>query len=112
MKLITKALEKVFSRYPIYSTDGKPAEEKKALAVFFTPWGVNTWIVAEAEKQENGDYTFFGYVKTDLTYGQWEWGYFTLSEMASIRGPWGLKIEREMYTTPAKYTVAEIVSKH
>lgn len=111
MKLITKALEKVFQKYPIYSTDGKPAEEKKALAVFFTPWGSATWVVCEAEQDAENpqEWTFYGYVTTGY---EWEWGYFTLSQLKEIRGPWGLQVEREKYTAPAKYTVAEIVSKH
>lgn len=91
MKLITKEIEKAFLSHPIYSTDGR--KEKKILAKFFTPWGNWTWYVTEAEKREDGDWLFFGYV-VGLDN---EWGYFTLSQLKSIRGPFGLTVERDMY---------------
>ena len=92
MKLITKAIEKELLRHPLYSTDGK--ENKKVIVKFFNPCGVGTWLVYEGEKLENGDWEFFGNV--DLGYG-YEMGYFRLSDLTSIRLPFGLKIERDMY---------------
>ena len=68
MKLITKAIEKKLSKFPLYSTDG---QENKEVIV-----------------------KFFGSV--DLGYGS-ELGYFRLSELQSIRLPFGLSIERDMY---------------
>lgn len=92
MKLVTKSLEKKFEKTPLYSQDGK-GENAKVLAKFFTPWANWTWYVLEAEKQENGDYLFFGYVQGY----EGEYGYFALSQLAEISGPFGLKIERDMY---------------
>ena len=90
MKLITKEIEKKLLSHPLYSTDGNMT--KDVLVKFFNPCGAGTWYVFEAEKHEN-DWEFFGLV--DLY--EKEIGYFTLSELESIRLPFGLSIERDMY---------------
>jgi len=90
MKLITKAIEKKLESHPLYSTDGNAV--KDILVKFFNPCGIGTWYVFEAEK--NGDdWTFFGLV--DLY--EKELGYFTLSELESVKLPFGLTIERDKY---------------
>ena len=90
MKLITKAIEKKLLANPLYSTDGNIV--KDVLVKFFNPCGSGTWYVFEAEKNGN-DWEFFGLV--DLF--EKELGYFTLSELESIKLPFGLSIERDMY---------------
>ena len=47
MKLITKALEKTFAKYPLYSQDGK-GNDAVAIAKFFLPGSGFTWYVTEA----------------------------------------------------------------
>lgn len=96
MKLITKAIENKLLKHPLYSTDGNPI--KDVLVKFFNPCGIGTWYVFEAQK--NGDdWEFFGLV--DL-YDK-ELGYFTLSELQSVKLPFGLSIERDMYFEGYKY---------
>ena len=90
MKLITKAIEKKLLNTPLYSTDGNIV--KDVLVKFFNPCGAGTWYVFEANKIGN-DWEFFGLV--DLY--EKELGYFTLSELESVRLPFGLSIERDMY---------------
>ena len=92
MKLITKAIEKKLAKFPLYSTNGKG--NKEVIVKFFNPCGAGTWLVYEGEKLEDGDWEFFGSV--DLGYGA-ELGYFRLSDLQSIRLPFGLTIERDMY---------------
>lgn len=84
MKLLTKAIEKTLPA--LYATDGQ--KEKKVQVKFFTPFSNWTWYVFEGEKQEDGDYLFFGLVEGHET----EMGYFTLSELSSS----GL-VERDRY---------------
>lgn len=96
MKLITKAIEKKLLTHPLYSTDGNMI--KDVLVKFFNPCGSGTWYVFEAEKNGN-DWEFFGLV--DLF--EKELGYFTLSELESIKLPFGLSIERDMYFDNKKY---------
>lgn len=47
MKLITKALEKTFAKYPMYSQDGK-GNDAVVIAKFFLPGSGFTWYVTEA----------------------------------------------------------------
>jgi Protein of unknown function (DUF2958) len=61
----------------------------------FTPWTSWTWFITEGEDRD-GDYLMFGYV-----IGQdREWGYFSMNELQSVTGPFGLKIERDIHFTP------------
>lgn len=98
MKLVTKEVEKRLEKFPIRSQEN--VENKKVLVKFFI--GSCTWIVTEAEKMENGDWEFFGWV--NLGYGG-EWGYFRLSEFADVKVPIRLSnivigyanVEREQY---------------
>lgn len=92
MKLITKKIENELSKYPLYSQDDK-GEDAVAVCKFFLQGF--TWYVLEAEKKGD-DYTFFGLVDGL----EREYGYFTLSELQSLRGRWGLTVERDMYFKP------------
>jgi len=98
MKLLTEAIRKTLP--PLHSQDGK-GEEAIVHAKFFTPDSSWTWFATEGEPitDENGsevDFLFFG-----LVYGlEKEYGYFSLKELESVRGPMGLEIERDMFFTP------------
>ena len=95
MKLITKQLEREFAKYPLYSQDGK-GKDAKVLAKFFLQ--SFTWYVLEFD----GNDTFFGIV---INGDDGEYGYFSLSELQSVRGMWGLGVERDKYFNPT--TIAE-----
>ncbi|MBS0253610.1 MAG: DUF2958 domain-containing protein [Proteobacteria bacterium] len=58
----------------------------------FNPLGAATWLATELDA--DGD-TLFGLA--DLGFGSPELGSFSLSEMASVRLPLGLGIERDLY---------------
>lgn len=94
MKLVTKQIEKAFASHPLYSQDGK-GFKATAIAKYFLPCGAWTWYVTEAEKQDNGDWLFFGLVING--YGEKEFGYFTLSQLQEIRAYGCITIERDMY---------------
>lgn len=87
MKLITKQLQKDLAKYPLYSQDGK-GEDAVVVCKFFLQG--YTWYVLEAEKADNG-YEFFGIIVGQHT----EYGYFTLSQLESVTGQWGLRVERD-----------------
>lgn len=94
MVLMTKELERAFEKSPLYSKDGQ-GEDAEIVVKYFNPAGAGTWLITEGEKQENGDWLFFGYCHiTD-----WEWGYVMLSELESVRLPFGLTIERDLYAS-------------
>lgn len=56
--------------------------------------GAGTWLITEAEKQEDGDWKLFGFCHIY----EWEWGYLMLSDLQRIVLPGGLGIERDLYT--------------
>lgn len=90
MKLLTKEIEKKLNKFPLCSQDGK-GEDAEVIVKFFNAWGVGTWLVTEGEKQEDGDWLFFGWVEIGQ---EWEAGYFMLSELQSIR-----TMERDLYSS-------------
>lgn len=57
----------------------------------FNPCGAATWLVTELQDDDD---TLFGLA--DLGFGCPELGYFSLNEIASIRLPFGLGIERDL----------------
>ena len=95
MKLLTKEIITKLEKHPFGSQDDVPSMERKVLVKFFNPYGVGTWIITEAEKQENGDWLMYGL--GELGYG-YEWGYVSFNELNELRvPPFGLPIERDMY---------------
>jgi len=89
MKLLTKEIRKRLP--PLYSQDGKGGRAV-AQVKFFSPSSSWTWYGVEFD----GEDTFFGLVDGHCK----ELGYFSLSELESVRGPMGLPIERDMYWQP------------
>lgn len=80
MKLMTKKIEKKLSKYSLGSQESL-GDDAEMIVKFFNPCGAGTWLVTEGEKQENGDWLFFGKVHIHET----EYGYFLLSELQSIK---------------------------
>jgi hypothetical protein len=91
MKLLTAEIIKKLEKSPLYSTE--KINVKPIIVKYFNPTGSGSWYVVEGAKQEDGDWLFFGLV--DLL--EKEWGYFTLSELQSVKGRLGLGIERDMW---------------
>jgi len=94
MMLLTKQLEKRFAKV------GSQEEKKDPviIAKFFNPQGSGTWYATEYDPVNK---TFFGYVSI---FGDWndEWGTFSLAELESYVGPWGLGIERDLFWQETK----------
>ena len=81
MQLITKEIQKKLN-----------AKGNKPVLKLFTPWGGATWLISEIDT--DGD-TMFGLC--DLGLGFVELGSVSLKELQNLRGPMGLKVERDMY---------------
>jgi hypothetical protein len=90
MKLMTDEIERLLP--PLGSTDGQ-GERAVARAKYFTPWSGWTWYATEYDPAER---LFFGKVVGLET----ELGYFGLDELASVRGPGGLRVERDEHFEP------------
>ena len=100
MKLLTKEL---LAKLPkLYSQED--VSDPIVLAKFFDPCGSWTWFIIEGEP-EGDDFRFFG-----LVHGhERELGYFMLSELEDIKGPFGLGIERDLNWDP-KTTLSQVKS--
>jgi hypothetical protein len=86
MKLLTAEIRDALP--PLGSTDGQGLDAR-IIVKFFTPTSNWTWYATEFD----GEDLFFGLVD-GLDKG---FGYFSLSELQSVRGPFGLGVERDLY---------------
>ena len=89
MKQLTEEIKKKLPS--LYAQDDKSG---KAIVhvKFFTPDANWTWYATEFD----GEDTFFGLVDGHCK----ELGYFSLSELQSVKGVLGLPIERDLYWQP------------
>ena len=103
MKLLTK---KLLAKLPHLYSQEERGLEARAIIKFFTPDSSWTWYASEGSlvdedgyydtDKEKVDFVFFGLVAGHEA----ELGYFSLSELQSIRGHLGLPIERDLYFEP------------
>lgn len=68
----------------------RPEDERKPIVKFFTPWANATWLISEYN-EETGE--MFGLC--DLGHGYPELGYVMFQDLKQIRGPLGLRVERD-----------------
>jgi hypothetical protein len=99
MKLLTQALRAQLPK--LYATEHIRHADKMAVCKFFTPDSSWTWFVCEAGAGEDED-ILFGFVIGHEA----EWGYFSLAELESVRGPLGLPIERDLGFRPQAMRLA------
>ena len=96
MKLLTKELRQQLPK--LYANE-ESGMEALALVKFFAPDSGWTWYASEFDGQD----TFFGLVIGHEV----ELGYFSLSELESIRGKLGLPVERDLYFKPTTFNAIE-----
>ena len=97
MKLMTKKLENIFEKYPLYSQDGE-GSNAKVIAHYFMPFKNCHWFITEANRLENGDYEMFGYCHIS----DGELGYVLFSDLKDT--PY---MERDMYYEPLTKTIKD-----
>ena len=103
MKLLTQDLLTRFEQVGRQEDNQDPL----VIAKFFNPTGAGTWYATEYNPQ---DKTFFGYVSI---FNDWndEWGYFSLIELESLKGPFGLGIERDIYFNSKPFSQINEINK-
>jgi hypothetical protein len=84
--------EQLIRKLPRLYECEKQGLDALAQVKFFTPDSNWTWYATEYD----GEDVFFGLVVGHET----ELGYFSLSELLSVRGPLGLPVERDLYFIP------------
>ena len=100
MKLLTQDILKKLN--PLRSTESIGLDKVKAIVKFFLPSGIASWYAWEFDPK---DKLFFGF--TEVVPGGGELGYFSLDDLTSVKGQFGLGIERDLYFEDC--TVKELV---
>jgi Protein of unknown function (DUF2958) len=91
MKLLTRELEKRFAEVGSQEVSRDPL----VIAKFFEPTGPAMWFATEYDPTTR---MFFGYATLfGLGSPEDEWGHFGLDELESIRGRFGVGIERDKF---------------
>jgi len=113
MKLLTSALRTALQANAAAHAaraerSAEGAHDPVPVVKFFNPMGPATWLATELDA--DGD-TLFGLA--DLGFGCPELGYFSLSEIAALRLPFGLRIERDIgFATTSPLSVwAEVAAR-
>lgn len=101
MRLMTKTLERRFAQVGSQENVKNPL----VIAKFFNPTGAGTWYATEYDPNRR---VFFGYVSIFGDYCD-EWGSFSLDELESYRGHFGLGIERDLYWSEKR--ASEVIGK-
>ena len=108
MKLLTKEITKNLPA--LYSQE--KVKDPQVIVKFFTPWTGWTWYATEGSPVcgECGNYdctdpAHLGTLRDMMFFGlvdgqEVELGYFSLGELEGIRGPAGLRVERDLYWKP------------
>jgi len=91
-KLISNELKIVFK----WIGEQNDEQDPMVLAKFFNPEGAGTWYAVSYDETDN---ICFGYV-TGLYMD--ELGTFSISELESLKLPFGNHIERDLYFTPCR----------
>jgi hypothetical protein len=124
MMLITKGIAKKLKKADdefVASEDGRTSDD--IALKLFTPWGNATWYIVSGTPLDsiNGeaiddpfeakDWHLFGFCNLgDPTCA--EMGYVLLSELEALKGPWGLRVERDRnYSGSLKEVMAKTYGK-
>lgn len=121
MKLITKEIGDKLAKAYAKSAEcgGGDAEHTPVVAKFFTPWAGATWWITEGGPLDAEgnlttpdkaiDWHLFGFC--DLGDRQCaELGFVLLSDLEGLRGPAGLRVERDLYSTLP--TLAQVMGEY
>ena len=78
------------------ATEDQAFKEKRFVMHFFL--GSCDWFVCEFDGRD----AFFGYVILNGDTQMAEWGYFSLSELKSLKIPPGIEVDRDLHWRPKK----------
>ncbi len=104
MKLLTAELLDRFAKV------GSQADVRDPIIIahYFNPVGSGDWYASEFDPE---DKIFYGYTSI---FGDWndEWGSFSLEEFESLKLPFGLSIERDLYWNERPASQVDKIAKN
>jgi hypothetical protein len=92
MKLFTQDQERRLLAQGRANAGREKSEDFKPVVKLFCPWNGATWLLSELDPDD----TDIAFGLCDLGMGFPELGKVSLSELAAVRGPGGLRIERDL----------------
>lgn len=99
MKLITKQIDAQLTAAGDRGT--------KVICKFFNPVGRGTWLITGRDPEEND--ILWG--AADIGFGCVEFGTISLSELESLRLPFGMKIERDLHCSAEGKDISEFLKQ-
>jgi hypothetical protein len=93
MKLFTEEQERRLLAQGRTNAGREKSEDFKPIVKLFCPWSGATWLLSELDPDD----TDIAFGLCDLGMGFPELGNVRLPELAAVRGPGGLRIERDLY---------------
>lgn len=102
MKLITKVQQRQLIKHGKRNAE-LAQQDRDAIDYFpvvklFCPWGGATWLLTELDPEDQS----IAYGLCDLGHGSPEIGRVSLTELAAVNGPGGLRIERDIHFEAVK----------
>ena len=101
MRLLTKALIKRFAE-----VGDQDIPDPIVVAHYFDPTGSADWFATAYYPEDN---VIFGWA--EVVPGCGEWGYSSIDELQSVKGPFGLGIERDLYWNEKRASEIERIPK-
>ena len=98
MKLLTNELREILLANGRANAGREKTIDFKPAVKLFCSWTGATWLLTELDPEA----TEIAYGLCDLGFGCPEIGTVSLSEIESVRGPGGLRIERDLHFTADK----------
>jgi hypothetical protein len=104
MKIITKEIEEAFAKQGC--TGEMEAKDIKIVMKLFNPAGAGTWYLYEKE-DEDVYWAFVNLGDPQMA----ECGTVSMSELMSLRLPFGMHIERDKFFKPLSKTLQEVMDR-
>jgi hypothetical protein len=102
MKLLKKEHERRLLAQGRWNAGRERSEDFKPIVKLFCPWSGATWLLSELDPEDHD----LAFGLCDLGMGFPELGRVRLSELAAVRGPGGLQIERDRWFRAGKTLAA------
>jgi hypothetical protein len=96
MELIPKEIEAILPPF----LGQEPVDDTIAFVKLFDPSSRYTFFILEAQREPDGDLNLFGFYRSPLGPDDDKFGYTSLRDLETFRGPSGLGIERDLDFTP------------
>ena len=106
-RLITKQQQVAMLKNGLKTRKGHSGNHRPVVKLF-TPDAGCTWLLSELDPEEPD----LAFGLCDLGLGFPELGYVSLSELAQVRGAFGLPVERDLHFKPTKTLMAYAEDAH